>query len=373
MTTLAREDWNSRLRPTRGIIREESGVALIIAISFLLLFSLLGTAYVQYMVVERNSTDYEILQARARSLAGGGAYAAVAEIRAALRSGQAPESAYTFSLPVYRQKSYGIEATAHEVRVTVLDEAGRVNLNVAPRPVLEALGFSREAVRKLKSSLPRNADETDPNRRWLTSVCELVSRGILTQAEFAQLDRNLFTVFTGDGTQDAARYVNINSAPPTVLAAVFGLSPEKATDLAAQRPFQSWEDAARKAGRDPAALAFSGDDAAAEANSPASLALNSRVYRIVSEAEVSLRSSASRRVRGRVEALVTIPEQGDFVFRYWDFSTGQLEPEVEASTADANAATQELVTDEPDAADKDAPATPAAGATPAGTSSTKNS
>ena len=344
-------------RPSCRINHNESGVALIIAISFLLLFSLLGTAYVQYMMVERNATDYEILRTRARSLASGGAYAAVAEVGAALRSGQAPESAYTMSLPVYRQKSFGMEATPHEVRVQVLDEAGRVNLNTAPRPTLERLGLSREAVRKLKSSLPRGADESDVNRRWLTSVDELVSRSILSQEEFSQLDQNLFTVYTGDGAEDGSRYVNINSASAPVLAAVFDITQDKAAELATQRPFESWEDAVRKAGRDPAALAFSGDDAAAEANSPATLALNSRIYRIVSEAEVSFPNSASRRVRGRVEAIVLFPEQGDFIFRAWDYSTGQLEPAVEASSADTSIAESESAEDAADtSAAEDAPA-----------------
>ena len=334
MRTNRHQNRTNDLLSSRGFVQEEAGVALIVALSFLVLFSLLGTAYVQYMSVERNATDYEILQARARTLATGGAYAAVAEIRAAIRSDQAPQAEYTFVLPVYRQKSYGIESTPHEVGVSVVDEAGRVNLNYAPRPTLEALGLSREAVRKLKSSLPRSGDETDVNRRWLASVGELVSRGIVTPAEFAQLDHDQFTVYSGSG-QDDSRYVNINSAPPAVLAAVFDVTLEKATELAAQRPFASWEDAARKAGRDPAALAFSGDDAAAEANSPATLALSSRVYRIRSEAEVSLPSSNTRRVRGRVDAVVAIREQGDFVFRDWDFSTGQLAPAVEESATAA--------------------------------------
>src|SRR5690606_11719687 len=120
----------------------------------------------------------------------------------------------------------------------------------------------------------------------------------------------------------------------------------------------------QKAGRDPAALAFSGDDAAADANSPASLALNSRIYRIVSEAEVSLPSSLSRRVRGRVEAVVDFAEDGDFRFRYWDFSTGPLEPAVEERAAEAETAAQDTSMDDADALENGAADEPAAEASP---------
>ncbi|MEX2016754.1 MAG: type II secretion system protein GspK [Candidatus Hydrogenedentales bacterium] len=347
MITPPRPNFSPLHPPARPARRRDDGVALVIAISFLLLFSMLGTAFVGYMIVEQESAQYETLQTRARTLAGGGVYAGVAEIRAALNAGATPQSEYTFNLPVYRQKSYGMEVTEHEVRVSVSDEAGRVNLNYAPRPTLEALGLSREAVRRLKSSLPRGADESEPGRTWLSSVGELVSRGILTQEEYAQLDKSVFTVFKGDSAQDAPRYVNVNSAPPAVLGAVFDLPPDKAEELAKQRPFESWEDAASKAGRDPAALAFSRDEAD-ETNSPQALALNSRLFRIVSEAEVAPAGSWTRRIRSRVEAVVSFPAQGNYVFHQWRLASSEMDAPPDAAGVEArNPGAEPLNMDEP--------------------------
>lgn len=131
--------------------RADGGVALIIAISFLGLFSLLGASYVRYMSLELESCNVMIRDERARLYAGAGVRSAISALVAARAAGAAPQAAYSFSYGVYGDRQGErrdmpallpeYKATA-EVRVTPLDEsAWRDRFRNGPAYPGEARGF----------------------------------------------------------------------------------------------------------------------------------------------------------------------------------------------------------------------------------------
>jgi type II secretory pathway component PulK len=301
----------------------EAGVALIAALSMLILFALLGAAYVTYMSGEFDRTRYEVQTLHARQLAHAGIQAAIGELHRALERGETPPAAYAFRLPVYDQQR---EPEFHEVTVAVSDEAARINLNFAPREVLEAIGLDRAQIRELKRAMPREDGSEAGARRWLLSVADLRQRGYVNAAGYTALDPAMLTVYSSD-PRNPAGYINLNSASPAVLAAVLNVSPEDAEAIAQKRPFTSWDDAVQKIGRGPETFNIQPDEAGAM---PQDFALSSRSYRLTSEAALTMGRGA-RRIRHTIEAVVHLDQEGGYAARYWNEFTGQREePEPDA-------------------------------------------
>ena len=290
-----------RLRPRRG----DAGMALVFALILLLIFTMFGTAYVKYMMLEHEGTRQELQKLRGKHLGQSGIYAAIGEVQAAVMKGATPEITYRFDLPLYRterleDESIGRGEYAQEVTATVMDESGLVNLNHAPDAVLLALGVPKNVLDARKAS----------DFRPFVSVDSLRSRDYMNSQEYARLDKNTLTVFTGDG--DGAS-VNLNAASPTVLAAIFNIDDVEAGNLASKRPFTSWSDVLRKIGREPSTFRIStnGRD-----EMPDGLSLSSDCYRILSAGSMITPDTSRNGLQVYVEAVVRFTGD-EFAIRYW--------------------------------------------------------
>ncbi len=311
------------------ITRTNAGVALFLALALLFLFSLLGTAYLRYAMLDRDAAVKELAQARARMAAQAGVHAAVGRMAAALKANTSPQDAFTVAVPSYvsgKDPSAGVVADDRResrVAVTVTDECAKVNLNHAPTRILEALlGVNASAARAIRAGLPRMPGESDqPNAQgaWLTSLDDLVARKLIDQSVYEKVDRNLVTVYTVSNPLAPARYINLNTASPEVLSAVLNISKPAAAAVAAKRPFRTLADVAAATGTDPATFNIAPDPATPE-ELPAAFTFQSRCYRIVSEAELGAKSGGRKEAAGgksRIEAVVLFHDNGVPEIRYW--------------------------------------------------------
>ncbi|MBI5091899.1 MAG: general secretion pathway protein GspK [Candidatus Hydrogenedentes bacterium] len=316
----------------RRVIRgENAGVALITALGMLVLFLAMGTAFLGYVTIDQRDARYALKMARAKAVADGGARAAIGEIQAALAAGKPappeltiPSSVYGFEkgqdTPVPQEN----RAARAEVRIT--DEWARINLNQAPVVVLQAiLGVDGDAARKLRSGLPRqdSGEVLAPtsDRRWLTTVGDLVTRGLMEGPTYNALDQELVTVYSAADNTNPGAYINLNTAPAKVLAAVLNLSPEAANAVVAARdkaPFKSVQDLRAAVGKGPETFNVPQAPGAPDALPPA-LAFSSRCYRIRSEAKVAnvVDEKEVDATRWSVEAVVYFPDGAAPLVQYW--------------------------------------------------------
>jgi type II secretory pathway component PulK len=294
-------------------------MALVSALAMLLLFSLLGAAYVRSVQIDFDAANYSTQEARARFLARGGINAAVGALETAVKSGSSLHGqTLTFDLPLYIARQGERTSEPQQVRVRITDESARLNLNHTSLTVMEAAGIDREAGVRLKNGLPLVDLPAAADRQWLASVDGLLTRGFVDGRAFARLDRNIFTVYSVSDPFNPAGYLNINTASPTVLAAVFNLSAAEAETLASARPFSSWQEAVDSTGRDPTTYNV-GRFLAIPGSMPPALSLTSRCYRLICEA---ISSGPGARATGtRIEAVVLFDESGGHRIRYWDEST----------------------------------------------------
>lgn len=311
------------------------GFALVGAISMLALFALLGTAYVRYMMIEVDDTARHLDVIRAQHLAAGGIYAVIGEIELVLAEGGSPDGHYTISENVYRSQGGERAASAQEVRVSVSDEAARVNVNHAPPAVLRELGLDEDSLANLAKALPTSSGLRSDSRRWLTSVDELRTRGIVNRREFEAIDTDLLTIYSVEDSSKPGGFVNLNSAEPAVLAAVFGIEDRSEIEtLAASRPFTTWQDVLTKTGREPSTFNVAPPKYASR-EMPGELALSSRCYRLRSEVRMNYRGARGRVVSAAVEAVVYFKEDGTYSIRFWnehpDFQMVVLSPKGTAS------------------------------------------
>jgi len=295
--------------------RGRQGMALVSALAMLLLFSLLGAAYVRSMRIEFDSANYATQETRARYLARGGINAAVGVLETAVKRGDSLDGqTFNFELPLYVSRQLERTAKPQQVTVRVSDESGRLNINHAGLDVMEGVGIDREAAGKLTNGLPRADLPSSDDRQWLASVDGLLTRGFVDGRSFAALDREILTVYTVSDPFNPEGYLNINTAAPVVLAAIFNLTIAEAETLAAARPFSSWQDAVTKTGRDPTTYNV-GRFLAIPGSMPPALSLTSQCYRLVCEAFAS--GPGARPVGVQVEAVVIFDENGGHRFRYW--------------------------------------------------------
>lgn len=308
----------------RRTIAPERGFALIGAISLLALFALLGTAFVRYMMLELEDTRSHVNQVRAEHLASGGIYAAFGELEASLAEGRNPAQAYTIKANVYRYERGGRVAYEQEIHLTVSDESGRINLNRASPELLAAIGMSPGAIENLNKSVPTPTGLRSESRRWLNSVDDLLTRGIVNRREFEKIDTTQLTTYSIEDPANPVQFLNINSAEPEVLAAVFGIeNPNEVAQLIAKRPFSGWQDAVTKSGREPSTFNVKSPRYATR-EMPKELALRSNCFRIYSEVSVNFPGSSRHVARAAVEAVVLFKEDGSYAIRYWNEQPSML-------------------------------------------------
>lgn len=303
-------------------IRDDRGLALIGAVGLMIIFVMLGTAYVGYMVIELDTTGYDVNQVRARQLAEGGIRAAIGEIAAALESGDAVADPLSFTLVAYRPEGGELAEYPQTVNVAVSDESARVNINHAPALVLRALGLSEDAVNAVM-------EYRGDGKNRLASVDALLTRDLIDTQAYDRLNRDLFTVYTVSDRRQPHSYINVNSAPPRVLSAIFAINMDEARALAAKRPFLDWRDVLQKVGREPTSFNVEVPQFAPR-DMPRPLSLSSRCYRLRSEVVLDMPGQDGRSARAGVEAVVYFHEDGSHAIRYWR-PRGFIE-EVEPST-----------------------------------------
>ena len=262
------------------------GVALIFAITLLLIFSILGASYITYMTIEVQDANFGVHKTRARMLAQAGVNAALSTLSDAIEAGEVQGVlgvTNTLQLPTYdlqQSGSQSIELTQLENRtakvdITITDESGKVNLNHAPASVLkEILGIDGAKARAITASLPH-----DKEGAWFVGVEDLLQRGLLSPEKYATIDTSLVTTYTVIDHDSPSAWLNINTAPTEVMAAILGISVADAEQVRIKKPFSDLAAIAVAAGKDPATFNVKPNPANPEAL-PIDLALESNCFRI---------------------------------------------------------------------------------------------
>ena len=322
------------------------GVALLTALALLFFFSVLGVTFVQSISIDLERTETELAAQRAAAFARGGVEAAIGEIAAALVAGETPgvlAGPVEIQYPVYRSDKSspaGIgpdESMRGRATFTVTDESGKININHATPRVLKAvLGVDGTVARAIRGSLPLSAATGSPaNRAWFTSLSELSTRGLVPPGLYKKIDPKLVTVYSVMDHNNPEEFLNINTAPPQVLAAVLDIPVQAAQALTDRRPFRSLQELCEAAGKDPAM--FNGGGAADSAEGLGrELAFQSRCFRIACEgvvAEVGPGNAEFRPTRRHIEAVVVFDRLAGPQVTYWSEAaeTAEAAPGVPAA------------------------------------------
>jgi len=287
----------------------KSGVALMAAVALLAIFSMLGVSYLRFMSIENERSRWQGRIVRADTLADDYLRVAIHELNTLVANGgPIPDTLEFPPVPVFVGGRDGpdslvdSESLRGEIRVTIADEAARLDINRVSSAMIEAAtGLSAEkAERIFESTRAPIGQDTESVRLPVRTLEELTTRGLLDEAEVMALPREHLTVFSGPGP-----FLNANTMPIELLAAVLGLDGDAAEAIAAARPFES-----REALRD--AL---GPDAGL----PPALGVDSRCYRLICEVTLTQPTGdeAWRPVRThRLEAVVALQSDGPRAL-YW--------------------------------------------------------
>lgn len=320
--------------------RNERGAALIFALSMLAIFGFMGVAYVKYMSLNLVDSDLDLRKARARQLAVSGIQIAASGLRQEVLSANhiVPRNTpASFDLATYNGITHGDEGIAAEpmnatrvarTTVTVYDEGGRVNLNHAPASALQKLlGVDGDTARNITANVPRGAQ--GPDVRWFLTTDELLSRGLLTKAQYDLIvPDTLSTVSVVDHANPAGHF-NVNGATPAALSAMLNLTLEQAEQVKSKGPYASMEALGQ------AVSAVTGAPAEAVTGEP-SLGLKPRCFRVVSEGFYAKAIDSERydaaatedekdrlltnRTTSTVEAVLQFKDDGTYEVIYWNAS-----------------------------------------------------
>ena len=326
------------LRTYRNESAGRRGMALVIAISLLALFSTLGMLYVRRMNLEVAHADILLAEARARQAATAGVQAALAELERALDKQQHIHQLFSkpkrYDFPVYsgaladgtptREASDRRRAYAN----VPIAENAKVNLNHAPASVLQMiLGVDGATARAIAASLPRGAgfaeSDEEAHRQWLLDPGDLVARGLLTPEQYEDINPAHVTTCSVPDHSNPVGFININTAPAEVMAAVLDVSVEDARKVITRRPFRTLAALAAAAGKDPATFNIR-PDPREPAALPAPLAIESHCFQIVSEAVCATVAGKQEhdKVHARVEAIVYFPPEGGHEIVRWNARRG---------------------------------------------------
>lgn len=307
-------------------IRNRRGSALILAIMLLGICFSLGLAFVVSMEKEVDSANFALRESRAGAIAEGGVNAALGALAQSMRDKQAPanlNAPQVIQFPAYELQNSGgtialqvNEDRVSQASVTVSDEGGRINLNCAPAPVLQAiLGINAAAAQKIYSDIHRTT-----GAQWLSSVDDLVARGLLPESQMAAVNRDWVTAVSVPDPNQPAGSLNVNTAAPEVLAAILGVDMPTARKVAEKRPFASVEAFRDAAGKAPSTYNYKAAQNAAADSLPADLSVESRCFRIVSEGDYasSAKSGGTGRGKASVEAIVLFRPDGGYDIVEWN-------------------------------------------------------
>ncbi len=303
--------------------RNQGGAALIFALGLLVVFAALGGAYLRYMALEQQRSQNYLAAVSARQLAERAVWATVGDIQAARASGEVPALGTREEelLPVYRKVVDGVpeEWSRRDGRVVVAveDESAKLNINHASPRVLQAmLGIDGEKARLIRSRVPRPGEAPAKNQQWFASVDGLVGRGFLTRDALNQLEPRRGAWLTAHSVADNRApkgFINVNSAPKEVLAAIFNAeTAERIVTARAQQPLRDFAGLLQSTQANPATLNL---DVPLDGSAPPELAFDSRSFRITCQAEA--RKAGKPLAACRVEAVVVLSETGVAEITYW--------------------------------------------------------
>ena len=115
-----------------GQPNRETGVALVLVLWVLTLLGIIATSFSKSMRTETELARQLTLSAQARALAEAGIYRGILDL---LRFRRDPQAKWQANGTVYKIIKLG----RGEIRIAIQDEAGRVDLNTAQKPVIEGL------------------------------------------------------------------------------------------------------------------------------------------------------------------------------------------------------------------------------------------
>ena len=115
-----------------GQPNRETGVALVLVLWVLTLLGIIATSFSKSMRTETELARQLTLSAQARALAEAGIYRGILDL---LRFRRDPQAKWQANGTVYKVMKLG----RGEIRIAIQDEAGRIDLNTAPKPVIEGL------------------------------------------------------------------------------------------------------------------------------------------------------------------------------------------------------------------------------------------
>jgi general secretion pathway protein K len=116
----------------KGQLNRETGVALVLVLWVLTLLGIIATSFSKSMATETELARQLTLSAQARALAEAGIYRGILDL---LRFRRKPQAKWQANGTVYKVIKLG----RGEIRIAIQDEAGRIDLNTAQKPLIEGL------------------------------------------------------------------------------------------------------------------------------------------------------------------------------------------------------------------------------------------
>lgn len=319
----------------------QTGAALLAALGLLFLFAILGTAYVRFATLEYQTTDLKVDTLHSRTFARGGIQAGIGSIQKALAIGEIPQATLPLSLPLYdsieRDRAEDKEVLVKSnikgaINIEIIDESGKINLNCASVRVLQTiLKVDGNTARNIRSSLPHSEEANPPDegvadKRWLTHVDDLLTRKLIEKETFESLNTANLTVSSVLDPASPQGYINLNSAPVEVIAAVLNITPEVSEEVVEARPFSSIEQLLAVSKNTPAMFNIKPSPDAPN-SLPKELSFTSQCYRIksigevIKELEVTTGADVENvqivLAKTQAEAVVIFPSDGSPIIREW--------------------------------------------------------
>jgi len=246
------------------------GVALIIAISLLGVFALLGMYYVRDSETELRRTSLLLDEMRVREYAKTGIYSAMVELEKAWRTDTIQElldkCPLEFDYPYYKQVyegngTFSLESSdtvSVKTKVWITDESGKININCSSASVLQKIfNINGELARKIVSNLP-NSGMASSTSKWIYLMEELY--GGIIPGSFNDQILNLVSTWNAGNPDNPVPYLNINKAPNEVLMALFNINLDEAQKIVNARPLKTMSDLVTILGKSPTGFNVKIDD-----------------------------------------------------------------------------------------------------------------
>ncbi len=246
------------------------GVALIIAISLLGVFALLGMYYVRDSETELRRTALLLDEMRVREYAKTGINSALIELEKAWRADAIQElldkCPIEFTYPYYKQVykkdgTFSLEPSdtiSVKTKVWITDESGKININCSSASVLQKIfNINGELARKIVSNLP-NSGMASSSSKWIYLAEELYE-GIIPGKCNDQI-LNSISTWNAGVPYNPIPYLNINKAPNEVLMALFNINSDEAQKVVNARPLKTMSDLVTILGKSPTGFNVKIDD-----------------------------------------------------------------------------------------------------------------